>query len=99
MELEQLRVFLAVAECGSFTEAAKRLVVSRSTTSRAVAALERELDAALLRPQGRSVALTPAGEVLAERAGALLRQAEALAAAVHDAGAGHRSVGQNLTNT
>ena len=43
MELEHLRMFLAVAECGSFTEAAKRLFVSHSTTSRAVSALEREL--------------------------------------------------------
>ncbi len=45
MELEQLRIFLAVAETSSFTGAAKRLFVSHSTTSRAVAALEAELGA------------------------------------------------------
>ena len=43
MEPEQLRIFLAVAEQGSFTAAAKALFVSHSTTSRAVAALEHEL--------------------------------------------------------
>ena len=82
MELEQLRTFLAVAECGSFSEAAKRLFVSHSTTSRAVAALEAELGTTLLRRSSRSVTLTPAGEVLVERAKDLLRQAEAIKQAV-----------------
>ena len=86
MELEQLRMFLAVAECGSFTEAAKRLFVSHSTTSRAVSALERELGTALFRRHSRSVVLTPAGEVLVTHAKALLAQAEALAEAVISAG-------------
>ena len=35
MELEQLRIFCAVAACRSFTRAAKELFVSHSTTSRA----------------------------------------------------------------
>jgi DNA-binding transcriptional LysR family regulator len=82
MELEQLRMFLAVAECKSFTEAAKRLFVSPSTTSRAVSALERELGTDLFRRHSRSVILTPAGEVLVQRAEALLREAESLAEAV-----------------
>ena len=86
MELEQLRMFLAVAECGSFSEAGKRLFVSHSTTSRAVAALEQELGAQLFRRSSRSVTLTPAGEILVERAEDLLTQAEDLAAAVRDAG-------------
>ena len=86
MELEQLRIFLAVAEYGGFTEAAKHLFVSHSTTSRAVSALERELETPLFRRQGRSVALTPAGEVLRDRAQALLKQADAAAEAVRSAG-------------
>ena len=40
MDPEKLRIFLAVAECRSFSQAAKRLYISHSTTSRAVAALE-----------------------------------------------------------
>ena len=43
MELEQLRVFAAVADEGSFTGAARRLYISHSTVSRTVTALEEEL--------------------------------------------------------
>ena len=72
MEPEQLRIFLAVAEHGSFTAAAKALFVSHSTTSRAVAALEQELGLPLFLRQGRSVALTQAGETLKPEAERLL---------------------------
>lgn len=78
MELEQLRIFLAVAEQGSFTAAAKALFVSHSTTSRAVAALERELGTPLFLRQGRSVSLTAAGELLLPEAERLLAMAEAI---------------------
>ena len=61
MELEQLRIFCAVAACRSFTRAAKELFVSHSTTSRAVTALERELGVPLLTRDRHTVALTPAG--------------------------------------
>ena len=77
MEPEQLRIFLAVAEQGSFTAAAKALFVSHSTTIRAVAALERELETPLFLRQGRSVTLTKAGETLrpeAERILALMEE-------------------------
>jgi DNA-binding transcriptional LysR family regulator len=72
METEQLRIFLAVAEQGSFTAAAKALFVSHSTTSRAVAALERELGTPLFLRQRRSVALTKAGETLKPEAERIL---------------------------
>ena len=76
MEPEQLRIFLAVAEHGSFTAAAKALFVSHSTTSRAVAALESELGLPLFLRQGRSVALTKAGETLKPEAERLLNEME-----------------------
>ena len=76
MEPEQLRIFLAVAEHGSFTAAAKALFVSHSTTSRAVAALERELGAPLFLRQGRSVTLAKAGETLKPEAERLLMMME-----------------------
>ena len=82
MELEQLRIFAAVAEAGSFSAAARSLFVSHSTTSRAVSALERELGVLLLSRQGKTVAPTPAGEELLRRARALLQQAEEAKAAV-----------------
>ena len=76
MEAEQLRIFLAVAEQGSFTAAAKALFVSHSTTSRAVAALERELGTPLFLRQGRSVSLTKAGETLKPEAERILAMME-----------------------
>ena len=78
MEPEQLRIFLAVAEHGSFTAAAKALFVSHSTTSRAVAALERELEAPLFLRHGRSVSLTKAGETLRPEAERLLHEMETI---------------------
>ena len=82
MELEQLRMFLAVAEAKSFSAAAKVLFVSHSTTSRAVSALENELGTALMLRHHRTVTLTPAGEVLQREARKILDQAEELKQAV-----------------
>ena len=78
MEPEQLRIFLAVAEHGSFTAAAKALFVSHSTTSRSVAALDRELDAPLFLRQGKSVSLTRAGEALRPEAERILNEMETI---------------------
>ena len=77
MELEQLRIFLAVAEQKGFSAAARVLFVSHSTTSRAVAALERELGTPLFERDTRTVSLTPAGETLRAEAEKLLAMAEA----------------------
>lgn len=66
MELEQLKIFAAVARSGSFTKAAKHLYISHSTTSRAVSALEAELGVKLLERDNRVLGLTQAGEVLLE---------------------------------
>ncbi|MEV6984086.1 LysR substrate-binding domain-containing protein [Sphaerisporangium sp. NPDC051017] len=65
MTLTQLRTFLAVAETGSVRAAAKRLVVTESAVSASVAALQRSLGLQLLRPSGRGLELTEAGEVYA----------------------------------
>ena len=76
MELEQLRVFLAAAEAGGFSPAARALYVSHSTVSRTVAALERELGAPLFVRSNRTQTLTEAGRVLALEARRLLAQAD-----------------------
>ncbi len=78
MELEQLRIFLAVAREGSFTRGARKLYISHSTTSRAVSALEEELGVCLLRRGNRVLGLTQAGALLLEEGERLLRQADAL---------------------
>ncbi|MDG2615704.1 LysR family transcriptional regulator [Thermoleptolyngbya sichuanensis A183] len=48
MNIDQLRVFVTVAELGSFSTAALKLDVSQSSVSRAIAALEEELGVSLL---------------------------------------------------
>ncbi len=78
MELEQLRIFLAVAEERSFTRGAKKLYISHSTTSRAITALEEELGARLLERGNRVLGLTPAGETLRREAEEILRRVEEL---------------------
>lgn len=86
MELEQLRVFAAVADEGSFTGAARRLYISHSTVSRTVTALEEELGVRLVERDNRFIALTKAGAVLREEAESLLDAADAAVARVKAAG-------------
>lgn len=68
-----LRYFLAVAETGSFSRAAKRVSVTQPTLSSGIAKLERELGARLFdrdrsRIRGGGIALTPAGSRFLVRA-------------------------------
>ena len=87
MELEQLRVFRAAADCGNFSEAARRFYISPSTVSRAVGALEEELGVRLFTRGNRVFSLTRAGE-------ALLKESEALLAAADEAAARVRAAGE-----
>ena len=56
-------VFAEVVATGSFTEAARRLGLSKASVSREVARLERRMGAQLLRRTTRSMSLTEIGEV------------------------------------
>ena len=73
MESEQLRIFAAVAKYKSFSEAARKLYISHSTTSRAVSALEKELGVKLMERDNHVSALTAAGQVMLEEAEKLLK--------------------------
>lgn len=86
MDLEQLRIFAALAETGSFSAAGKRLYKSHSSVSRTVSALERELGVALAVRDRNSFALTGEGRRLYDGAKALLEQAEELEKSVKEAG-------------
>ncbi|MEJ2409593.1 MAG: LysR family transcriptional regulator [Novosphingobium sp.] len=63
-----LRYFLAVAETGSFSRAAKRVNVTQPSLSAGIAKLERELGARLFDRDRQGVALTPAGSRFLVRA-------------------------------
>lgn len=86
LELRQLRCLVAIAECGTLTDAAIELGVSQASVSRTLASLEAELGVQLLRRTTRSVAPTPAGTRAIARARRLLAEAEEL---VHEATSGH----------
>jgi len=64
MDLNHLSLFVAVAESSSFSDAAAKLEVRRSTVSRGIAALERSLGIQLFNRTTRHVALTTAGKAL-----------------------------------
>lgn len=66
-KLDDLRVFLLVAETGSFTKAAAQLDVSQSALSYTVRQLEERLKIKLLERTTRSVSTTAAGEQLREQ--------------------------------
>jgi LysR family hydrogen peroxide-inducible transcriptional activator len=68
MELAQLRYFLAIASCGSFSRAAAEHGVTQPALSRSIAKLEEELGQPVFERKPRSVALTAAGRLLQRRA-------------------------------
>lgn len=81
MDTELLRAFIAVAECGGFSAAAKRLHRTQSAVSLQIKRLEERLDQTLLRRTSRSVALTDAGGTLLPYARRILElQAHAIGA-------------------
>lgn len=62
MLFRQMKYFVAIVDCGSFTEAAERCYVSQSAISQQMSALEAELGVKLFERDGRKFRLTPAGD-------------------------------------
>ncbi len=77
MSLEQLRVFVAVAEREHVTRAAEALHLTQSAASAAVQALERHFGVRLFHRAGRGIALTEAGRLLLGEARGVLARAAA----------------------
>lgn len=75
---------MSVAETGSFSKGAKRLYISHSTTSRAVAALEDELGVRLIERDNHVIGLTPAGERLLKEAADILASVDSLKDRLND---------------
>lgn len=76
--LERIRHFVAVAETGSMTQAAKDLGKVQSAVSTSIALLEADLNLALFDRSRRTLSLTVPGEIMLLEAKALLRQADVL---------------------
>ena len=90
MELRQLRYFVAVAEDGNISRAAKRIFLTQPALSRQIKALESEIGQCLLERQAHSIRLTPVGEALLQEARELLQHAELMLERVRAAGRGVR---------
>jgi len=84
MDVRQLRYFVKIAECGSFSRAASELNVAQPALSQHVANVEAELGVTLLRRSTKGVTLTECGETLLGHAEAILRQMENAARAVRN---------------
>jgi DNA-binding transcriptional LysR family regulator len=80
--LQAMRVFVKVAESGSFGRAAAALDLSNAVITRYVALLESHLNTRLLNRTTRSVSLTEAGSAYADGCRAVLEQVESIEATV-----------------
>src|ERR1700731_4448556 len=77
MELRHLRYFIAAAEIGSLTEAAKRVLTSQPSLSRQIRALEHQVGVELLSRSVHGVELTAAGKAFLDHARLALMHADA----------------------
>src|SRR6202035_2072243 len=78
MELRHLRYFIAVADAGSLTVAARRMLhTSQPSLSRQIRDLEVEVGAQLLTRGARGIELTPAGRAFLDHARLVLSQVAA----------------------
>ena len=83
---EELRVFVRVAETGSFSRAGRELGYAQPSVSRVVSALEARLGVRLLLRTTRKVAVTQAGAALLERARVALAELDEAERAARGAG-------------
>ncbi|HVT55827.1 MAG TPA: LysR substrate-binding domain-containing protein [Xanthobacteraceae bacterium] len=76
MTLEQLRIFVAVAECEHVTRAAQSLNLTQSAVSAAIAALENRHAVKLFSRVGRRIELTESGRIFLSEARAVLARTQ-----------------------
>lgn len=86
--IDHLRIFVRIATCGSFSQAADQLGLPRATVSIAMQQLEARLGARLLYRTTRRVSLTQDGEALLERAATLVGDMEELEQQFHPVSGG-----------
>ena len=92
MDFDQLRTFLEVAKQGSFSRAGQKVFRSQSAVSAQIRQIESEYGERLLDRSGKTVRLTPAGEVFREYAQRMLSLRDESLRAVADHGNHPRGV-------
>jgi len=76
LKLDGVASFVAIAESGSISEAARRLHLSKSIVSERLAEIERALGAPLLHRTTRKITLTEDGAAFLEKAARIIREVE-----------------------
>jgi len=74
LSTRQLRYFVEIAECGSFSAAAERLFIAQSALSRQIKDMENRLQTPLFERTARQPRLTAAGQAFLPRAASLLSE-------------------------
>lgn len=100
MKIDQLRIFLAVAEHLHFTKAADSLYLTQPAVSAAVQSLEEQYGVKLFHRIGRQVKLTDAGELLQVEAQKILELVELTAQNLRELNnlqRGELKIGSSLT--
>lgn len=86
LDSRTLRIFLAVAERHSMTEAGRHLGITQSAVSQSMQQLEQYLGVAVFDRDRRPLQLTAAGSILAHRATGLINEIEQIASSIRQAG-------------
>lgn len=84
MDIKQLGYFVAIAEEGSISAAAKKLHISQPPLSHQLKLLENELGVQLVERGARRIALTDAGVILYKRANSILELTDAAVRELND---------------
>jgi DNA-binding transcriptional LysR family regulator len=90
VDIRQLRYFIAIAEEGQITSAAKRLRMAQPPLSQQLKQMEDELGVALVERVGRKIVLTEAGTALYKQALNIVNQLDEAIAEVKETGEGIR---------
>jgi LysR family transcriptional regulator, salicylic acid-responsive activator of bsdBCD len=99
LDIRQLRYFVAIAEEGKITTAAKRLNIAQPPLSKQLKQMEEELGVVLFDRDNKSINLTLEGEKLLERATEILNKFDETMVEVQElrkSASGILSVGSNL---
>lgn len=91
MTLEQIRMFVTVAEAGSITQAAMQLHKTQSAISIAIKRLQEEFNLALLHKAGNRLQLTDAGRRFLPRCQYMLKQQTDLTILAHHLSDGYEN--------
>ncbi len=84
MDTQNLKAFVAVAECRSFSLAADKLHITQPAISKRIQMLEQQVHSQLFDRIGRQTSLTEAGRTLLPHAEAVLREMQAARQAISD---------------